>query len=107
MSILINMEMPESCARCDFFIRDYGCIFVSAVGNALTRGERCEDCPIIEVPPHGRLIDADALLVSIKEARKKQPEIAEVYDDDYFLVAEWLTSAPTVIPADKDGGKNG
>ena len=54
----------------------------------------------IHVPEHGRLIDADALKESIKEARKAQPEIADVYDDDYFLVAEWLASAPTIIPAD-------
>ena len=54
----------------------------------------------VPVPDHGRLIDADALKESIKEARKAQPEIADVYDNDYFLVAEWLASAPTVIPAD-------
>ena len=58
-----------------------------------------DDCPLVEVPKHGRLIDADALLESIKEARKRNPEIA----DDYFIVANWLRSAPTIIEKE-DGG---
>ena len=54
----------------------------------------------IPVPPHGRLIDADALLESIKEAKKKQPEISDVYDEDYFAVAEWVAYAPTIIESE-------
>ena len=56
----------------------------------------------IEVPPHGDLIDRMALLESIKEARKKQPEIEDVYTEDYFTVAEWLMSAPTIIEAEEE-----
>ena len=61
MSILIKgMEMPKSCSVCRLF-GEYGCPFIGAVGYALTRGERNEDCPLVEVPPHGRLIDADKI----------------------------------------------
>ena len=54
-----GMEMPRGCSKCKLF-GEYGCPFIGAVGMALTRGERNEDCPLIEVPDgHGRLIDAD------------------------------------------------
>ena len=40
-----DFEMPKNCFICPF-----------------KNLEICdEDCPLIEVPPHGRLIDADAL----------------------------------------------
>lgn len=96
-----GMEMPKSCWCCRFELNN----MCRATINRM-RVQSCDrhpDCPLIEVPKHGRLIDADALKESIKEARKTQPEIADVYDDDYFLVAEWLASAPTIIPADKGG----
>ena len=46
MSILIkSMEMPTSCDECPL----YTCM------------HNHDDCPLVPVPPHGRLIDADAL----------------------------------------------
>ena len=97
MSILINgIEMPKSCWDC-FACHDGWCII-----NQKIEGHRTvtHSCPLIEVQPHGRLIDADALLESIKEAKKKQPEISDVYDEDYFMVAEWVVYAPTVIESE-------
>lgn len=52
-----------------------------------------------EVPPHGRLIDADALLKRIAMAKTDQPEIADVYDEEAEEVEAWLSYAPTIIPA--------
>ena len=79
MSLLINnMEMPENCLECMFRINywkraltpsgkifTYGCMLNGKEINILEK--RCKDCPIDEIPtPHGRLIDADRLLESIK-----------------------------------------
>lgn len=97
MSILINgIKIPKSCWDC-FACHDGWCII-----NQKIEGHRTvtHSCPLIEVQPHGRLIDADALLESIKEAKKKQPEISDVYDEDYFAIAEWVTYAPTVIESE-------
>lgn len=117
-----GMEMPSCCDRCIYsgwsnFYQIYICtarwrssenealLFDKKHTNSVAtmRSGRADNCPLVPVPDHGRLIDADALKESIKEARKAQPEIADVYDDDYFLVAEWLASAPTIIPASKEG----
>ena len=58
MSILIKgMEMPKNCKECGLYIegacyakgyRDYRSIMDTA---------KPDDCPLIELPPHGRLID--------------------------------------------------
>ena len=120
MGIYIKgMEMPKSCHWCPLLVSidgadDHAPFCYCALDHfkvpctpefVMTRKEtmekRHEYCPLVPVPPHGRLIDADALLESIKEAKKKQPEISDVYDDDYFAVAEWVSYAPTVIEAEE------
>ena len=69
MSILIkDMEMPTSCGECElcacYVLEDgteenYRCpITMYPIHDFDKRHERC---PLIPVPPHGRLIDADAL----------------------------------------------
>ena len=98
MSVYIKgMEMPTSCSTCKLF-GEYGCLFVGAVGYALTRGERCEDCPLIPVPDHGRLIDADALWDVAYKAwgTEYDPWVCNLF-------MEMINNAPTIIPADKEG----
>lgn len=68
MSIMIKgMEMPENCEDCSAQIIDptggaSGC----AVNHSIIlrkRGEgRPATCPLVEIPPHGDLIDRDALM---------------------------------------------
>lgn len=76
MSILIKgMEMPTSCGECDLcacYVREdgteenYRCpITMYPIHNF---DERHERCPLVELPPHGRLIDADG----IGKGNKKQ-----------------------------------
>ena len=52
-----GMEMPKSCWDC-FACHDGWCII-----NQKIEGHRTvtHSCPLISVPQHGRLIDADAL----------------------------------------------
>lgn len=53
-----GMEMPESCAEC----LNIGWQYVFECNlNDVESGARLGSCPLIPVPPHGRLIDADAL----------------------------------------------
>ena len=69
MSVLIKgMEMPALCQECDLYIdgacyakgyRDY---------QSIMDMSKPDDCPLIEVPPHGRLIDADKLEKGFKRA---------------------------------------
>lgn len=94
MSILITgMEMPKEGSALVLVIHPDGAI------TTVTSGK---DLPYkaVPVPPHGRLIDADALLKRIAMAKTDQPEIADVYDEEAEEVEAWLSYAPTIIPAE-------
>ncbi len=102
MSVYIKgMEMPKSCFECRFSIDG----FCYAVGDVNIRANEerqiASCCPLVPVPPHGRLIDADALLENMKKVHDKW-KMGEHYtptSDDEIMVMYM----PTIIPADKEG----
>ena len=100
MSVLIKgMEMPQSCAGCPLSEEEFvQCKitrkrFLKAV-DAVSR--RHPYCPLVEIPPHGRLIDADAL------AKKMRGVVFRGEEKDvlYHNVQAFL-EAPTVIEAER------
>ena len=96
MSILINgMKMPKNCMLCSFCVEEADpangemCLVTGRLMPPCNH-ERLDDCPLIEIPPHGRLIDADELLRAAWE--------------NFDFVPRWMVKeAPIVIPADEDG----
>lgn len=99
-----GMEMPESCYYCPFadgvWQKNKRCLIN---GKEMPRDGRNVQqnhltCPLIPVPPHGRLIDADALF---EEAYKVWGFDADA--DDCSVLMQLINDAPTIIPADKDG----
>ncbi len=102
MSILIRgMEMPTSCEDCKAFVcyrqyaGDSGDCFCGITKSDAKVGARNADCPLVAVPPHGRLIDADAL----REDWLENGENEYVYDTNAFL--DSLDKATTVIEAEE------
>lgn len=66
MSILIRgMEMPKNCDSCPCYYETEGAwrneCEVLQREHYITN-ERPDWCPLVELQPHGRLIDADALM---------------------------------------------
>lgn len=68
MSVIVKgMEMPNNCYDCPFIRASYAGDYYCAKGNGTeddlkkVYGQRMADCPLVELPPHGRLIDADEL----------------------------------------------
>lgn len=98
MSILIKgMEMPKHCWQCGLKDSDDECMAMYAIDRQIKSvdevwGEqRVPDwCPLIEIPPHGRLIDADAL-----------PHYTG-YALSAGEVAKAVASAPTIIEAERE-----
>jgi hypothetical protein len=70
MSVLIRgMEMPKNCKQCSLYLQSmdsernvYEICAVTAKSYNWGLTTRPSDCPLTPVPPHGRLIDADALV---------------------------------------------
>ena len=94
MSVYIKgMEMPFCCLVCpcsgeneiesEYVCEAAGCREITEENKI---NHRPDWCPLIPVPDHGRLIDADALLATERETF-----------EDYHI-----SEATTVIPADEE-----
>lgn len=97
MSILIRgMAMPKGCATCPYCDRAWNkpkCKAKSAQGRFMEQRlnldrTRQKWCPLVPIPPHGRLIDADALCDGLVSNHP---------------VVIYAKSAPTIIPASEEG----
>lgn len=101
MGIYIKgMEMPTHCMDCPFMVsRDNDdCILQSAEANeSFENWEQMRaGCPLVPIPPHGRLIDADALDADLETQDMRTGE----WDAIGFSLSE-IDNAPTIIPADE------
>lgn len=98
-----NRPMPEHCGECfsyhNLFGRD-----ICWCGNGrrieLYPDKRPDWCPIVPIPDHGRLIDADAL----KEHFPHDEDWDYPVNTNSF-VNDLIDGAPTIIPADKEDNR--
>jgi hypothetical protein len=56
-----GLEMPKSCAECPVNMNICKRGYKYLLAHMELYNQRADDCPLVLVPPHGRLIDADAL----------------------------------------------
>lgn len=103
-----NLEMPTSCFDCPIAhpalgksaAAILGCPLIGKTLSALFYEEkRMDDCPLVSVPPHGRLIDANALIEHLEFTMKHctiEGHTAQRYRE---MIVE-LNIAPTIIPAE-------
>lgn len=114
MSILIKgMEMPTSCRACPLATRFFDGEDVCAMlGTYVHDRDREDDCPLVPVPPHGRLIDADALMHEFEKAQRTMAQHGREYScsfmsssqeisTEWYCVEDMLENAPTVIEAEE------
>ena len=110
MSVLIKgMEMPKTCAGCPLceWSNHYKCyvcnnghkiseIFIdgkcAAYADAI-RSKRADNCPMTELPPHGRLIDGDVAEVIVTD---EKDEVGG-FLDGILYAADWIADQPTII----------
>ena len=89
-----GIEMPKSCIECPFITSSWGLDYYCTIAKdyeeyRYINERRMKSCPLVSVPPHGRLIDADALMSGVDDG-----------DDVIFVWA--ITDAPTIIEAEED-----
>lgn len=123
---LPDVEMPKNCYEC--LVRNQGFsgdgMKCGKIGSVLSwydgNRKRMDNCPLIPVPDHGRLIDADALVADLKRQCKEVFKTDAVSPDDFWITRneaynerlwttwcealfDYLKAAPTIIQADKEG----
>ena len=112
-----GMKMPKSCCACPLFKSNMSKqLFCKAFG-AFDKSdydklpiERMKNCPLIPVPPHGRLIDADELSKSFEKTAnyyyEHNSEVSSSFWSGGEICTEWyavedlLENAPTIIETD-------
>ncbi len=113
--LIRGMKMPETCKLC--YLSEYDPGFYAYVCKPtgiridydMAKIDRPRTiCPLISAPPHGRLIDADALKKVIANAKHMDAQIYDgraMYSDhlcvgaDYDDVCAAIDETPTIIPA--------
>ena len=112
MAILIKgMEMPKNCAYCP--CEHYECGLMGDEHNGVDvttyfeGDKRHPGCPLIKVPPHGRLIDADALAnnmgVSGCKSHRNRNDPNYMYDHNTLMryeIMQTIDDAPTIIESE-------
>ena len=95
MSVYIKgMAMPTRCLACQLNYDSCACILTGSRyykhGVEFDPGEeRLPDCPLVPVPPHGRLIAAF-------------DTVKKLTDEGYYNAAEIVSDMPTIIPASEE-----
>lgn len=110
MSVIVKgMEMPISCDTCTF--GGYGGLrneieVCSINGRNRPKGDgRANYCPLVEIPPHGRLIDADALRAEMYHEAFETDSELQMWDSGcwvrYKMFETHMDNAPTIIEAEE------
>jgi len=104
MSIMIKgMQMPESCFGCRF--RHDGYCFAKEQQDNRPEWEQDKKpdwCPLIPVPPHGRLGDLDELYVHLNEWYLTNNPVFTKEEALYVrAMLLGIVEAPTIIPEDE------
>lgn len=94
-----DMEMPATCAECrlstanNFNERPLCDALVEYMSYGEWQSKRLDNCPLVPIPPHGRLIDADKILY-----KKIMLDDNEFY---YGVTQPYIDRMPTIIPAEE------
>lgn len=97
--LIKNMKMPDCCYGCplvyDMGEGNYACPFFN--GYAPIDGRR-DDCPLVEVKPHGDLKDANIIMqwLNLKADNRVPVTVGEIID--------FIEEQPTVLEASEGTG---
>ena len=94
MSIYIKgMKMPKDCWMCNFVDREEGYCLVDEKEHG--DYNKPENCPLVPVPPHGDLIERDALMADAEPVKDWTGVTKKV------VWEKQINRAPVIIPAEE------
>lgn len=104
MSLLIKGAKLTDCWNCPCVDGEYGECNVLGKAIKSVRG-RLDDCPLIELPDHGDLIDRDALSREMYHEAFETDSALQKWDSGcwvrYKMFEKHRDAAPVVIPAER------
>ena len=91
--LIRGISIPRNCFECPLFTNcdacegyECGCGLLGGIGyeEDISEDRRRDNCPLVELPEHGNLIDRDAL-----------PKERVEWED--------IVNAPVIVPSNKEG----
>lgn len=99
MGIYIRgMKMPTNCDDC---LLGSDCPHDQSIDGYKMQGGRPRTCPLVHIPPHGRLGDLDALYESCALDTNIDVMASAKRINEYMQLK--IDEAPTIIPAEQKG----
>lgn len=107
-----NNEMPKTCYDNCPCQGVHWCNVLKEITEPMT-GKRLNNCPLVTVLPHGRLIDEEQLIKNIDDAIENIVSDFPLLDFNSRYCMErglrmakiFVKAATTIIPADKEDGE--
>ena len=97
MAVLIKgMEMPNNCRDCWHSL----CCKYTLTGDERYYS-KSDDCPLVPVPEHGRLIDADALVRELTSIRASFGSANGLVEGGLNIAVSTVNGRSTIIPAEE------
>ena len=96
-----NMKKPTKCGECPCFCEEYYYCKAADIEDAYYSGAP-DDCPLVPVPPHGRLVDARYIRDAIIQKWMDKAGDSHMYKCGMEDAYEVIRNAPTIIPAEED-----
>ena len=121
MKAYLEIEMPRCCNKCPMLVYEGHTLCICRALPAIEDGEilkpwknKRKDCPLKPIQPHGRLIDADALMNEFEKAQRTMQQHGREYScsfmsssqeisTEWYCVEDMVENAPTIIPASEEG----
>ena len=105
MGIYIKgMDMPSCCMFCPISNAS-GCGMMNPPVLMTSKemlADRPDWCPLVPVPPHGRLIDADAVIDLVMQYCPDDDGVCSKAGADLRELLDEIENLPTVIPAEEE-----
>ena len=99
MSILIKgMEMPTNCCQCPVNMEVCKRGYKYLLTHPELYDKRADDCPLVHVPAHGRLIDGD--VAEVIHFTEEDADGKDFYDGILYA-ADFISKQPTIVPAEE------
>lgn len=98
--VILGMKMPNNCDECPCYYETEGAWRneCEVLGKEyIASDDRPEWCPLVELPPHGRLIDGDVAEVIVTD---EKDEVGG-FLDGILYAADWIANQPTIIEAEE------
>ena len=98
--LIRGMEMPGTCFMCPLSFMNGERLFCHITKEEVLKGKIAPECPLVELPEHGDLIDKQAVFKALSEKFKSSDGFVSWTD-----AIDIVLRAQEIVPSNKEDAK--